>query len=51
MNNVIVHEHEDKIVFTTIDKDTAELLLLVCEDANITDSESEYHCQAWLTKK
>lgn len=49
--NCVVHEFEDKVVFTTTDRTVGELLLKVCEDANISDTEEEYHCQAWLTKK
>lgn len=49
--NVIVHETDDEIVFTTNDRDAAKLLELVCDEANITDNSDEYHYQGWVSKK
>ena len=51
MNNVYIQEFEDKIVFTTVNKEAARLLILICDDANITDTAVEYHCQAWIKKE
>lgn len=49
--NAVVHETDDEIIFTTNNKVAAELLSHIVDDANITESDVEYHFQGWIKKK
>ena len=52
MNNVHVQvtkfDDNEVVVFTTTDRKVAAILMLICNDANITDTSNEYHYQGWL---
>jgi hypothetical protein len=49
--NVIVHETDTHVVFTTNSREAAALLEKICDEANVTDNNSEFHYQSWLLKK
>lgn len=48
--NTIVHEFDNKIVFTTNDRSQAALLQHICEDSNTTETSHEFHFQGWVDR-
>ncbi len=49
--NVVVHETDDEIIFTTHDRIAASLLEKIVDGANLTNNENEYHYQGWVSKR
>lgn len=50
-NNIHIQLYQDKVVFTTGDREIAKILEKICDEANITDTPDEYHYQGWITVK